>query len=71
MITYEKGGHTVANVCPICLNSIVGEICGFHLQDNDHEAMSAQARILADMIHRGVTPTRLPKKERPLAEEDQ
>lgn len=58
------------NICPICMNEIVGEICGFHTQDDDHEAMSAQARILADMIHRGTTPTRLTKSERPLAEEE-
>ena len=58
------------NTCPICRNEIVGEICGFHTQDSDHEITSAQARIVADMIHRGVVPTRLPKKERPLAEDE-
>ena len=58
------------NICPVCMNSIVGEICGFHTQDDDHEVNSKHAKAMADWIHRGVTPTRLPKKERPLAEEE-
>lgn len=56
--------------CPICMNSITGEICGFHTQDEDHAIMAKHGKIINDFLMRKKIPKRLEKKDRPLAEED-
>ena len=58
------------NQCPICLNVIIGEICGFHTQDEDHAIVSAHSKVMNDFLMRGKTPNRLPKNERPLEGEN-
>lgn len=56
-------------ICPICMNSIQGEICGFHMQDEDHKIAAAQGKIINDWLMRGKIPKRLEKTDRLLAEE--
>ena len=59
------------NQCPICLNEVVGEICGFHTQDADHKVESRKSKIINDFLMRGKVPKRLPKSERSLSKEDE
>jgi len=39
--------------CPICMNNIVGEICGFHATNSEVATWSQGNRILCGIIHRG------------------
>ena len=42
------------NTCPICLNSIVGEICGFHTTKTVKSSWAKSNRIWNDVLMRGV-----------------
>ena len=47
------------NVCPICLNEILGEICGFHTTNTVEKNWHISNRIWNNMIMRGITPRRI------------
>ena len=50
------------NICPICRNEIVGEICGFHALNAEFVTWATGNKIWCDFVHRGVPfPKRIEK----------
>lgn len=49
------------NTCPICLNEIVGEICGFHSRNSEVATWATFNKIMNDLLMRGIEPPRIEK----------
>lgn len=52
----------MANICPICRNIIVGEICGYHTRHSVESGWARTNKIWNDFLMRGVPlPNRVEK----------